>query len=123
MDHICLVLPILPGNTENAREFMRELENENKADYAASEERIGITKELWYLAQVPGGDQLVAYMESPDFGNALRLFSQSQDDFDLWFKRRLAEATGLDLNDPPPGLQLPALLSRYSAGEVVTPGV
>jgi hypothetical protein len=121
MDHICLVLPIIPGKTEEARTFMRELENEYKADYAQSEERIGITNELWYLAQVPDGDQLVAYMESPDFGNALSLFSQSQDEFDLWFKRRLAEATGLDLNNPPPDLQLPQLLSHYTADAPIKP--
>ena len=67
-----------------------------------------------HLAQLPGGDHFVAYMESPDFTSALRLFSQSQDDFDLWFKRRLAEATGVDLNNPPE-MQLPELLSSYQA--------
>jgi hypothetical protein len=61
-----------------------------------------------------GGDQFVAYMESPDFGQALSLFSGSQDEFDLWFKRRLADSTGLDLNTPPSG-PLPELLSSYSA--------
>jgi hypothetical protein len=40
-------------------------------------------------------------METNDFAHALRLFSQSQDEFDVWFKRRLAEATGVDLNNPP----------------------
>jgi hypothetical protein len=81
---------------------MRELEGERKADYDRSERRIGITKEVWYLARTPGGDQFVAYMESGDFGRALALSSQSQDEFDLWFKRRLAGSTGLDLNTPPP---------------------
>ena len=41
-------------------------------------------------------------------------FSGSQDDFDLWFKRRLADSTGVDLNDPPE-MTLPELLSSYSA--------
>jgi hypothetical protein len=53
-------------------------------------------------------------MESPDFGQALSLFSGSQDEFDLWFKRRLADSTGLNLNTPPSG-PLPELLSSYSA--------
>jgi hypothetical protein len=43
----------------------------------------------------PGRDAMVAYMETKDFANALRLFSQSQDEFDVWFKRRMAEATGV----------------------------
>jgi|SRR5215471_17998108 len=114
MDQICLVVPILTGKTEDARDFMRELEADRNANYQHSEQRIGIVKEVWYLAGMPAGDQLVAYMESPDFAKALSMFSQSQDEFDLWFKRRLADATGMDLNTPPSG-PLPELLSSYAA--------
>jgi hypothetical protein len=115
VDRICIVLPILPGKTDDARTFQRELDTERKADYARSEQAIGITKEYWFIASLPTGDQLVAYMESEDFGRSLGQFSQSQDEFDLWFKRRLAEATGVDLNNPPPGMQLPELVSSYEA--------
>ena len=114
MDQICLVVPVLPGRTADARDFMRELEADRQADYQRSEQRIGIVKEAWYLAHTPTGDQLVAYMESPDFPKALAMFSHSQDQFDQWFKQRLAEATGLDLNTPP-AAALPELLSSYSA--------
>ena len=113
MNQICLVIPVMPGKSDDARDFMRELEQERK-DYDQSERRIGITKEVWYLARAPGGDQLVGYMETSDFGKALSLFSASRDEFDMWFKRRLADSTGLDLNNPPP-MQLPELLSSYSA--------
>jgi hypothetical protein len=65
MDQICLVVPITPGKTQDARDFMRELEEKRKPDYDRSERRIGITKEAWYLARTPGGDQFVAYMETP----------------------------------------------------------
>jgi hypothetical protein len=114
MDQICLVVPILLGRTADARDFMRELEADRKADYQRSEQRIGIVKEAWYLARTPAGDQLVAYMESPDFPKALAMFSHSHDEFDLWFKQRLADATSLDLNTPP-AAALPELLSSYSA--------
>ena len=114
MDQICLVVPDLPGRTADAKDFMHELEGDRKADYQRSEQRIGIVKEAWYLARAGAGDQLVAYMESPDFGKALSMFSQSKDEFDLWFKHRLADATGLDLNTPPSG-PLPELLSSYTA--------
>jgi hypothetical protein len=53
-------------------------------------------------------------METPDFDQALSLFSGSQDQFDLWFKHRLADSTGLNLSTPPSG-PLPELLSSYSA--------
>jgi hypothetical protein len=51
----------------------------------ALRERIGMTKEVWYLAPLPAGGLLVAYMETEDFGSALGLFSQPRDDFDMWF--------------------------------------
>jgi hypothetical protein len=114
MEQVCLVIPVQPGRANDARAFMRELEASRKAQYARSEERIGITKEVWFLAGVAGGEAMVAYMATDDFSNALGLFSESQDEFDMWFKRRLAEATGVDLNDPPE-MTLPELLSSYSA--------
>jgi len=112
MDQICLVVPILPGRTADARDFMRELSR--NANYQVSEQRIGIVKEAWYLARTPAGDQLVAYVESPDFPKALSAFAQSQDQFDRWFKQRLADATGLDLNTLPTA-PLPELVSSYPA--------
>jgi hypothetical protein len=112
MDQICLVLPILPGKTESARDFQRELDGPRKADYDNSERRIGINKEVWYVAATPAGEQLVAYMESPDFNKALGAFVESRDEFDMWFKERLADATGVDLNDPPE-IKLPELVSSY----------
>jgi hypothetical protein len=112
MDRICLVLPILPGKNDSARAFQKELDGPRKNEYDVSERRISITKEMWFVAQTPAGDQLVAYMESADFNKALSMFVQSRDEFDLWFKERLADATGVDLNDPPP-LVLPELVSSY----------
>jgi hypothetical protein len=114
VEQVCLVLPVHPGRSSDAREFMRELEASRKDEYARSEERIGITKEVWFLAGVGGGDAMIAYIETNDFAHALGLFAQSQDEFDVWFKRRLAEATGVDLNNPPE-MTLPELLSSYSA--------
>ncbi len=115
MDHVCVVFPLLPGKTEEARAFQRELDTDRKADYARSERAIGITKEHWFLASLPGGDQLVVYIESADFGRAIGMFSASQDEFDLWFKRRLAEVSGVDLGNLPPGMALPELVSSYEA--------
>ena len=115
MDHICVVFPIRSGKSQAARDFQRELSEQRMADYDRSERRIGITKEDWFIASVDGGSQLVAYMESPDFNHALGQFSQSKEPFDLWFKERLADVTGVDLNNPPPDFKLPELLSSYQS--------
>ncbi|HET8629349.1 MAG TPA: hypothetical protein VFL91_18165 [Thermomicrobiales bacterium] len=85
-----------------------------KEAYAASERALGIVKELWFVQETPNGDLFVAYMESPDFGRALGRFAASREPFDVWFKRQLAAATGVDLSEPPPG-PLGALVSHYEA--------
>ena len=114
VDRVCFALPVLEGKMEDARAFFEELETQRKDAYAASERRINITKEAWYAQQTPQGGLLLAYIESPDFADALGMFSRSQDEFDRWFKRRVAEVTGVDLNDPPPG-PLSEQLSSYEA--------
>jgi len=114
MDQVCFALPVISGKTEDARAFFKELEGSRKAEFAKSEERIGIPKESWYLQKTPMADLLIGYMESPDFGRALDLFARSQDEFDVWFKRRLAELTGADLNSPPPG-PMSEQVSSYEA--------
>ena len=101
MDHICVVFPLLPGKTEDARAFQRELDTARKAEYDRSERQIGMTKEYWFIASVPSGDQLVVYMESADFNRAFGMFSQSQEPFDVWFKQRLAAVSGVDLGNLP----------------------
>jgi hypothetical protein len=115
MDQVCIVLPILPGKSNDARAFHRELESTRKADYDRSERRLGISKEVWYLASQPTGDQLVVYIEGANFNTAMQQFVASKNDFDLWFKRRLLEVTGLDLNNPPPDMKWPEMLSRFEA--------
>lgn len=113
MDPVCLAFPILPGKTEDARAFQRELDTARKADYDRSERRIGVRKEYWYLAPLPSGDHLVAYFEADDINQTLPMFVSSQDEFDLWFKKRLADVTGVDLNNPPADMKFPERLSSY----------
>jgi hypothetical protein len=42
------------------------------------------------------------------------LFAASQDEFDQWFKQRVRESTGADLNAPPAG-PMSEILSDYHA--------
>jgi len=118
MDHVCLALPLLPGKAAQARTFMRQLDGNRRDDFDRSERRIGISKELWYLAQLPSGEHLIGYMESADFNRALQAFVSSRDAFDMWFKDEMLSVTGLDLNNPPPNMQPAELLSHYEAASV-----
>jgi hypothetical protein len=118
MDNVCVVFPVLPGRTADARAFMRELDGPRMADYARSEQAIGITKELWFLASLPSGDALVGYMEAGAFGPAVAQFGASSEPFDVWFKDRMREVTGVDLGNLPADFRPPELLSRYEAAAV-----
>jgi hypothetical protein len=117
MEYICITLPVLAGKSQNARDFMQELELVRKQAYHRSEQRIGIVRELWWLASLNSSEYLIAYMESGDFAGALGAFSQSQDEFDLWFKQHMLAVTGVDLNDPPE-ISLPELLSNYDVKDM-----
>jgi hypothetical protein len=116
MDCTCFALPLLTGKTEAARAFLRDLEGEQKAAYATSEQRLGITKEVWALQALPGGAAFVVYIEAPDVGEAFRRFAASQDGFDRWFKDHVRETTGADLNVPPTG-PMSDVLSVYEAAD------
>jgi hypothetical protein len=115
MDHVCIALPILPGKTADARAFQKELDTKRKADYTISEARLGIPREYWFLASLPTGDLLIGYFDAQDANAALGAFVQSQDEFDLWFKAEVKNATGLDLNNPPADMAFPELLSTFEA--------
>ena len=113
-DVTCFALPIQPGKTAAARAFLQELEGQRKEHYAASDRRLGLTKEVWAIQQTPGGDLFVVYFEGADIGRAFRQFAASRDEFDVWFKRQVQETTGADLNTPP-AAPLSEVLSRYAA--------
>jgi hypothetical protein len=115
MDHICMALPLRSGKTPDARTFLAQLDTTRRAEFDRSERRLGISRELWYLASLPSGDHLIAYIESRDFASALQSFVGSREGFDLWFKEQMLAVTGVDLNNPPAGLAPAELLSHYEA--------
>ncbi len=114
MEYALFALPIQSGKTDAARAFLQQLEGERKSQYATSERRLGITKEVWALQQSPMGELFVVFFQSDSIGGALSQFVGSQDEFDQWFKRQLKDTTGVDLNVPPPG-PLSDILSVYEA--------
>jgi hypothetical protein len=118
MDHVCIAIPLLAGKSGAARAFFKQLDEDKRAEFDASERRIGITKEIWYLAHLPGGDHAIAYMESGDFNRALQGFVTSRDSFDMWFKAQMLALTGLDLNNPPADMAPAEMLSHYEAAGI-----
>jgi hypothetical protein len=114
MDQTIFALPILPGQTDAARAFLTQLEGARKGQYAISEQRLGLTKEVWAIQAGPQGDLYVVYFAGESIGAAFARFAVSRDEFDVWFKAQVLATTGADLNTPPPG-PLSEILSDYQA--------
>jgi hypothetical protein len=104
--------PILPGKVAAARAFYAEMEGLRHEELKLAEQRLGISKEIVFLAELPSGPALVLYMESEDLDRSVSTSAASSHDFDLWYKAGLLEITGVDLDNPPPRAEL---LSAYDA--------
>jgi hypothetical protein len=78
-----------------------------------------LNQALWFLVDGAGGAQLVVFLEGADVEIAVDALVRSREPFDRWFKNRLAEATGFDLNDPPEGTRPAGLLAGYASEELV----
>ena len=74
-------LPIGSGCAQEARALLQQLEWGRKSQYAASEQRLGITKELWANQDTPTGLHFVVCFQSRT--SEIRL-----DGFGLWFTQQ-----------------------------------
>jgi len=112
MPAFCIALPVLPGKAEALREFGKTVDNPRRQEFEASERRLGIPKEAWFLQSTPQGDLALIYLEAREPEKSLGEFMASQDRFDRWFKDEVKEITGVDLNQPPAG-PLPEQIISY----------
>jgi hypothetical protein len=111
VERVCWITPILPGKTEAARKFYEEMEGTRRDELVLAEQRLGISKEIVFLAELSSGPALVLYMESEiGLDNSVSTSAASEHEFDLWYKANLEEITGVNLNSPPHKLEL---LSAY----------
>jgi hypothetical protein len=117
MSTMMVALPIKAGHTEAARTFAKECIGPRFAEYDASERRIGIPVENWYLLRGPDGDRFVIQVEGSDLMSSLGAFIASREPFDVWFKEQLLAFTGYDFNGgPPPAETIAESLAEYNAG-------
>ena len=91
--------PVLPGKEDEPRKFAQETLDRGE-DFNASQRRFGVTKEEWSLQQTPMGSMVIVRFETADVAAAFAGLGQSNDAFDVWFKERVLEITGVDLAAP-----------------------
>jgi hypothetical protein len=113
---MCLTIPVRPGKREELLDFMGEVAGPRHDELAATERRIGLDREVFFLVDGGDHDQIVMYLEGEAIGESVASFVGSREPFDTWFKERFASCTGVDLNDPPP-LAPAELLAAYAKTE------
>jgi len=92
---------ILPGKQEAWRRFLQEMLEFRQSEHEESRRRLGITRELVWLAQTRQGDVAITYLEADDPLQVLMKLAASKLPFDRWFKEQLREFHGLDLAQTP----------------------
>jgi hypothetical protein len=94
-----LTLPVLPGKESQARQLGAKIKQRNN-DWEASEKRLRVRKEVWFLQQSPQGGMMIVYIEADDIGKVMSDFAESANPFDVWLKDEVKAISGVDLNQP-----------------------
>ncbi|MBF2053018.1 MAG: hypothetical protein IGS03_06080 [Candidatus Sericytochromatia bacterium] len=98
------MFPILPGKTERMQAIGAGLSGEHAAGFDASQKALSVPIESWHIQQTPMGDFLLVYLECEDPLKMFQTFATSQDAASRFLKDGVKECTGVDLDQPLPGL-------------------
>ena len=104
MGSLAVAFPILPGKVEVGRRFATELLGPRQRELADYCQRIGLTRELWFIQESPQGSMVLVYLEGPDPARSMKEWSASDHPFDQWWKQTAGAICGVDFNQPPPAL-------------------
>ena len=95
--------PILPGKTDQWRQFIAELNGPRRREFEESRQRAGV-HERTFLQQTPQGDLVIATFEGEDPAGALGRMATSDDEFTRWFLQQVADIHGVDPEQAMPAL-------------------
>jgi hypothetical protein len=109
MPGVILTFPIVAGKVEAWRRFCQELSGSRRQSYEASRHRLGITRERLALVETAFGSAAVTTLEAPDVDRALGQIIASKLPFDRWYREKVLELHGINLNGYEQFLQQPPL--------------
>ena len=103
MAAMTFTVPLVNGMTEHWKQAVAQLTGPRAAEYAASRQRAGLTRELVCLQHTPMGDLVCVLLEGSDPMGSMRKLMESQDPFDQWFAKTIfVESHGLSPTAQPP---------------------
>ena len=100
MTEIVFALPIVRGKEDLYRQTWEELAGARRDEYAAALKDAGMTRQVVWHQQTPGGGTLaIIYIEATD-PEAPRRFISSNAEISRWFVPRMQEVYGRDFTQP-----------------------
>lgn len=118
MQRVVRAFPVLPGREDDVREVARQLTTERAEGASDSFRRFGVVHESWHEQQTPAGTWLIVVTEMTEEPLEERTgrYVASADDFDVWFKSRVQELTGVDPTAAPLGPPTRCVMSWSNEG-------
>lgn len=108
--------PIMPGKVEAAKAFGKETMGPRREEFEEYQRRRGVTRETWSVQEMPDGSAFsVVWIESPDPGNAVMAGWQDPSDFGAWFRERVKDINGFDLDPDQPFPSAPQVTLDWRA--------
>ncbi|HET6594856.1 MAG TPA: hypothetical protein VFG81_04495 [Anaerolineales bacterium] len=103
MSTVLLALPLPAGSTEEmVREFAQEV-NSKMDEFTKSRTDIGATQEAWAIQDTPDGGKLfILCLSGDDPVKSNRMFAESQEAFDRWFKDKAGSLLNANFDQPLP---------------------
>jgi len=95
---VAAAIPLLPGKGEEWRRWVQELQGSRHAEYAASRKRLGIHFERSWIGMVQGVELVFVYLEVEDSAQLRMQLINSSHPFDCWYRNKLQELHGLEIN-------------------------
>ena len=102
MSTVLVALPLPPGGAEKFEEFVKQV-NAKLDEHAKSRKALGVTQEVCAIQDMPDGGKLFILClggDDPVKGN--RLFAESQQTYDRWFKDSVGPIFNVNFDEPFP---------------------
>lgn len=113
-----MVVPVLPGKTEQWKNFSNELKTTYKKEFKESRKKLGV-QERTFFQSTPQGDFIIVTLEGKDPQTAFAEFGKGTDEFTKWFTAQAKEIHGIDLTKKPEGTLPELVIETEPVAELV----
>ncbi len=115
MPKVAFAIPIYPGETEEYRQFIRDLQGSRREEYVEARRNMGIKKVMLWIQHTRQGDLLITYYDCEDVDRMVEGLSASERPFDVWFREQVKKYHGVALEKGPGG-DPPELILEVETG-------